>query len=195
LVPAYEYSHISPFGDWQLKSSSSFTSQYQKHNADCIKFHFHFYGYHFRPVPSTQKLCKTIVDLEINAYRIKHDLLSHPQKTGQANNVIYIYIYIYIPFERVLKVAHSMQWLVTGCTTEGSEFGSRESKHFKFPISSTLDLRPTLPPFKLVTCALSLGVKEPVREADHSLRTCAEIKKTWIYTSISTTRLHGIVLN
>jgi hypothetical protein len=31
--------------------------------------------------------------------------------------------------------------------------------------------------------ALSLGVKLPGREADHSPRTSAEVKKTWIYTS------------
>jgi hypothetical protein len=30
---------------------------------------------------------------------------------------------------------------------------------------------------------LSPGVKQPVREADHSPPTSAEVKKTWVYTS------------
>jgi hypothetical protein len=38
------------------------------------------------------------------------------------------------------------------------------------------------------------GVKRPGREADHSPPTNAEIKKTWIYTSIPIC-LHGVVLN
>jgi hypothetical protein len=33
------------------------------------------------------------------------------------------------------------------------------------------------------TSYLSLGVKRPGREADHSPPTSAEVKKTWIYTS------------
>jgi hypothetical protein len=33
--------------------------------------------------------------------------------------------------------------------------------------------------------ALSLGIKRPKREADHSPPTSAEVKKTWVYTSTS----------
>jgi hypothetical protein len=32
-------------------------------------------------------------------------------------------------------------------------------------------------------------------EADHSPPTSAEVKNTWIYTSIPLIRLHGVVLN
>jgi hypothetical protein len=39
------------------------------------------------------------------------------------------------------------------------------------------------PPIQWVTGALSLGVKRPVREADHSPPPSAEVKKMWICTS------------
>jgi hypothetical protein len=35
----------------------------------------------------------------------------------------------------------------------------------------------------MVTGILSLGVKRPVREADHLAAANAEVKKMWIYTS------------
>jgi hypothetical protein len=38
-------------------------------------------------------------------------------------------------------------------------------------------------------------VKRPGREADLSLPTSAEIKKTWVYTFHSPIRLHGVVHN
>jgi hypothetical protein len=41
---------------------------------------------------------------------------------------------------------------------------------------------------------LSLGVKRPGREVDHSPLTNTEVKKMWIYTS-TPIRLHGVVLN
>jgi hypothetical protein len=46
-------------------------------------------------------------------------------------------------------------------------------------------LGPTKPPIQRVPVALSpRGVQRPGREADHSPPTSAEIKNTWIYTSI-----------
>jgi hypothetical protein len=44
-------------------------------------------------------------------------------------------------------------------------------------------LGPTQPPIQWVPGALSLGVKRPGREADHSLPSSAEIKDAWSYTS------------
>jgi hypothetical protein len=41
----------------------------------------------------------------------------------------------------------------------------------------------TQPPIQWVPGALSPGVKRPGREADHTLPTSAEVKKTWVYTS------------
>jgi hypothetical protein len=44
-------------------------------------------------------------------------------------------------------------------------------------------LWPTHPPTQWVPGALSLGVKRPGREADHSRPSSAEVKNTWSYTS------------
>jgi hypothetical protein len=53
----------------------------------------------------------------------------------------------------------------------------------------------TEPPIQWAPGALSLGVKRPGREADHSLPSSAEVKNEWSYTSISPIRLHGVVLS
>jgi hypothetical protein len=42
---------------------------------------------------------------------------------------------------------------------------------------------PTKPPIQWVSRALSLGVKRPGREADHSPPSSAEVKNAWSYTS------------
>jgi hypothetical protein len=44
-------------------------------------------------------------------------------------------------------------------------------------------LRPTQPPIQCVRGALSLGVKRPGRDADHSSPSSAEVKNAWSYTS------------
>jgi hypothetical protein len=56
---------------------------------------------------------------------------------------------------------------------------------------------PTQPPIQWVPRALSLGVKQLEREADHSPSASAAVKKTWIYTRTSTppyalTHIHNI---
>jgi hypothetical protein len=53
---------------------------------------------------------------------------------------------------------------------------------------------PIQPPIQWVPRALSPRVKWPVREADHSLPTSVEVKKTWICTS-TPILLNGVVLN
>jgi hypothetical protein len=45
------------------------------------------------------------------------------------------------------------------------------------------------------TRALSLGVKRPGHEADHSLPSSAEVKNAWSYTSTPPIRLHDVVLS
>jgi hypothetical protein len=52
-------------------------------------------------------------------------------------------------------------------------------------MSSRPALGPTQPPIQWVQEALPLGVKQQGHEADHSPQTCAEVKKTRIYTSTS----------
>jgi hypothetical protein len=47
----------------------------------------------------------------------------------------------------------------------------------------------------MVPGALSLRVKRPEREADHSPPSNAEIKNAWNYTSTPPIRLHGVVLS
>jgi hypothetical protein len=50
---------------------------------------------------------------------------------------------------------------------------------------------PTQPPIQSVPGALSLGVKRPGREADHSPPSSAEVKNAWSYNSAFPIRLHG----
>jgi hypothetical protein len=68
-------------------------------------------------------------------------------------------------------------------------------KNFLFSTSSRPALGPTQSPIQLLLGALSLGVKPPGREADHSHPTNAEAKKTWNYTSTHPQVFNGVVLN
>jgi hypothetical protein len=47
----------------------------------------------------------------------------------------------------------------------------------------------------MVPGALSLGLKRPGREADHSHPSSAEVKDAWSYTSTPSIRLNGVVLS
>jgi hypothetical protein len=73
-----------------------------------------------------------------------------------------------------------------------------ESRHglgiILFTTASIPALRPTQPSIQWVTGSLSLGVKVPRREADHSPPFSAEGKNAWSYTSTPPVRLHGLVL-
>jgi hypothetical protein len=48
--------------------------------------------------------------------------------------------------------------------------------------------------YRMVTGALSLGVKRLGREADHSPTSNAEVKNVWNYSSTLPVRLHGVLL-
>jgi hypothetical protein len=52
-----------------------------------------------------------------------------------------------------------------------------------FTTASRTALGLTQPPIQWVPGALSLGVKRPVREADHSPLSSAEVKNAWSHTS------------
>jgi hypothetical protein len=54
---------------------------------------------------------------------------------------------------------------------------------FLFTTASRTALGPIQPPIQWVSGALSLGVKRPGREADHSPPSSAEVKNAWSYTS------------
>jgi hypothetical protein len=64
---------------------------------------------------------------------------------------------------------------------------------FLFTTVSRPALGPTQPPIQWVLRALSLWVKWPGREADHSSPSNAEVKNAWRYTSTPPIRLHGVV--
>jgi hypothetical protein len=55
-------------------------------------------------------------------------------------------------------------------------------------------LGPTPPPAQRVPESLSLGIKRPGREADHSPPSSAEVN-AWSYTSTPPIRLHDVVLS
>jgi hypothetical protein len=55
--------------------------------------------------------------------------------------------------------------------------------------------KPTQTPIQWVAQALSLGVKRPEGEADHSPPSSAVVKNAWSYTSNPPIRLHGVVLS
>jgi hypothetical protein len=66
---------------------------------------------------------------------------------------------------------------------------------FLFTTASRTALGPTQPPIQWVLGALSLEVKRPGREADHSPPSSAEAKNAWNYTSTPPIRLYGVVLS
>jgi hypothetical protein len=69
-----------------------------------------------------------------------------------------------------------------------------EHETLLFTTVSRPALGPTQPLIQWVPATLSLGVKRPGREADHSPQSSAEFKNVWSYTSIPPIRLHGVVL-
>jgi hypothetical protein len=66
---------------------------------------------------------------------------------------------------------------------------------FLFTTASRTALVPTQPPIQGVPGALSLGVKEPVSETDHSPPSSAEVKECVELYLHSPIRLHGVVLS
>jgi hypothetical protein len=66
---------------------------------------------------------------------------------------------------------------------------------FLFTTTSRTALGTTQPPIQWVPRALSVGVKRPGREADHSPPSSAEVKNAWSYTCTPQIHLHGMVLS
>jgi hypothetical protein len=63
--------------------------------------------------------------------------------------------------------------------------------NFLFTTAFRTALGPTQPPIQWIRETLSLRVKRPGRETDHSPPSSAEVKHAWIYTSTPPIRLHG----
>jgi hypothetical protein len=66
---------------------------------------------------------------------------------------------------------------------------------FLFDTASRPGLGPTQPPIRWLPEALSLGVKWPGREADHSPPSSAEVKECVDVYLHFTIRLHGVVFS
>jgi hypothetical protein len=73
-------------------------------------------------------------------------------------------------------------WLWAG-RPRGRSSSPGRVKNFLFTTSSRPNLGSTQLPIPWAPGALSLGVKRPGREADHSSPASAEAKKMWIYIS------------
>jgi hypothetical protein len=75
-------------------------------------------------------------------------------------------------------IAQSVQRWATGWTIGVLRFDSRRGLGiFLFTTAYRTDLGPTQPPIQWVLGALSLGIKQPGREADHSPPSNAEVKE------------------
>jgi hypothetical protein len=66
---------------------------------------------------------------------------------------------------------------------------------FLFTAASRTALGLTQPPIQCILGALSLGVKRPENEADHSPPSSAELKECMELYLYSLIRLHGVVLS
>jgi hypothetical protein len=73
-------------------------------------------------------------------------------------------------------------WLRAG-RLRGRSSNPGRVKNFYFSSSFRPALGPTQPLIQRVPGALSPGLKQAGRDADHSPETSAEVKKTWVYTS------------
>jgi hypothetical protein len=70
-----------------------------------------------------------------------------------------------------------------------------ELEIFLFTTASRMALGPTQPHIQWVLGALSLGVKWPGCEAEHSHPSSAEVKNAWSYISTPPTGFHGVMLS
>jgi hypothetical protein len=93
-------------------------------------------------------------------------------------------------------IAQSVQRWATGWTIGVLRFDSRRGLGiFLFTNVSRNVLGPTRPPIQRIPEVLSLGVKRPGREADHSPPSSAEVKECVELYLHSPIGLHGVVLS
>jgi hypothetical protein len=86
-----------------------------------------------------------------------------------------------------------VQRYATGRMIGGFE-SRQELRVLLFTTASTPALEPTHPLIQWVPAALSLGVKRPGREADHSTPSSTEFKNALSCISIPPIRLHSVML-
>jgi hypothetical protein len=114
-------------------------------------------------------------------------LFHYGPKKGLISNVdIFIVTYHNKENNTLLKIIIDI-WgaeIALGYGLDDREFVSRQRLGiFLFTTASRPALRPTQPPIQWVPGVLSLGVKRPGREADHSPPPSADIKNAWSYIS------------
>jgi hypothetical protein len=92
--------------------------------------------------------------------------------------------------------AQEAQWYSSELRVGWCGFESRQGLGiFLFTTVSRPALAPPpQPPIQWVPGSLSLRVKRPGREADHSPPTSVKVKNAWSYNFTSPIRLHGLVL-
>jgi hypothetical protein len=93
-------------------------------------------------------------------------------------------------------IAQSVQRWATGWMIGVLGFDSQRGLGiFLFTTASRTALGPTQPPIQCIPGALSLGIKRPGREADHSPPFSVEVKE-WVELYLHPpVRLHGVVLS
>jgi hypothetical protein len=65
-------------------------------------------------------------------------------------------------------------------------------KFFLYELTTIIFSSPNI---QWVPGVLSLGVKRPGREADHTSPSISEVKNVWMYASTPSIRLHGVGLS
>jgi hypothetical protein len=92
--------------------------------------------------------------------------------------------------------ARIAQWYSAGIRLDDRGFENQQGLGiFLFTTESRPALEPTEPPIQWLPGALSLVVKRPGREADHSPPSSVELKNAWGYTSTPPISLHGVMLS
>jgi hypothetical protein len=110
--------------------------------------------------------------------------------------ILPIIIFIIITTTVIINKAGIAQWYSAVFGLGDSGFESWQGLAiFLFTTASRPALGPTQPPIQWVSGILSLGVKRPGREADHSPPSSAEVKNAWSYVSTLPIRLRGVVLS
>jgi hypothetical protein len=92
--------------------------------------------------------------------------------------------FLYVTFREPGQCSQYSNWLRAGQPRDRSS-SPRGNKNFHFSMSSRQALRPTQPPIQWVPGALSMGVKQPGREAGHSPPATAKVKEKLVCTVIN----------
>jgi len=99
------------------------------------------------------------------------------------------------PFLWIFTIVQVHKLVVLGYGLDDQGFESRQGLGILlFTTVSRRSLGTTQPLIQWVAGALSLGVKRPRCEADHTPPPSAEVKNAWSYTAAPQIRLHGVVL-